>query len=113
MRIILSILLLSVCYPITFSKIIQLEDGTSSTRPRSIVLSDDREYVLTGSLHYERNNNEFLFIAKTDSIGNLKWNKVIENQNHHSIGASSIDNTSDGGYVTSQMLWYKKVSSNK
>ena len=78
-KLILSILLLSLCYPITFSKIYD-GDPSEENWGLSVQQTEDGGYIIAGSQ-----------LIKTDSFGSEEWRK--------SYPCFSVQQTSDLGYI--------------
>jgi hypothetical protein len=65
-------------------------------RLSSVKQTFDKGYILMGTTH-EENHPHDIYLIKTDSGGNLEWEKIIKKEDHSS--ASSILQTSDEGYI--------------
>jgi hypothetical protein len=65
------------------------------------ILTRDRGYLIAGTLSSLQNGTTYAWMVKTDSLGNLEWNKTIGNENGY---ISSIMQTADGGYGFSGSL---------
>jgi len=68
---------------------------------RSIIRENNGGFVLTGTM------NRLPYVVKTDSLGNLEWNRTYENlYSFHSAIQSK-----DGGYLFAGTTYYGNVSS--
>jgi len=75
----------------------QTYGGTGSDWPCSLVQTDDGGYALAGTtMSFGANYKDFRLV-KTDSSGNMQWNKTYGGMSDDE--ASSMVQTSDGGYV--------------
>jgi hypothetical protein len=79
--------------------------GTSDEGANSIQQTTDGGYVLTG---YTTSNNgnvsgnhggADVWVVKLDSIGTIQWQKCLGGTDVSGEGASSIQQTADGGYI--------------
>jgi predicted secreted protein len=73
--------------------------GSGNDCPYSLVATADGGYALAGSTEFLGAGGEDFWLIKTDSLGNMQWNRRyggIGNDVAHSLIA-----TSDGGYVLS------------
>ena len=59
--------------------------------------TDDLGYIITGYTARE-GINSFLYIVKTDSSGNILWEKILADPPGHYCG-NAIEQTVDGGYI--------------
>jgi len=67
-------------------------EGMGSGRAYSVVQTSDGGYALVGFMQSE--DYSVCWLVKTDSAGNMEWNKTFEDGS-----ANSIVQTGDGGYV--------------
>jgi hypothetical protein len=100
----------------TFSDI----SGTGQSKVRSIVETTDGGYAITVD-SYQYGPYYSVLLVKLDSEGNLQWNKVFTEE--HTIWASSIVQTDDGGYALAgtrifypennytRFIWFTKTDS--
>ncbi len=70
--------------------------GTGNDYAESLVAASDGGYALAGMWN-GNDNNPHVWLAKTDSIGNLQWNRTYEEPEGN--WDSSLAATSDGGYA--------------
>ncbi|MCD6468498.1 MAG: hypothetical protein J7L32_04215, partial [Thermoplasmata archaeon] len=63
-----------------------------------IQLTTDNGYIMTGYTETEGGGNKDVIVIKTDSNGNLQWQKTFGNNENDEI-AYSIKKTVDGGYI--------------
>ncbi|MBN2537927.1 T9SS type A sorting domain-containing protein [candidate division WOR-3 bacterium] len=80
-----------------------------------IELADDGGYLIAGRAGWACNTG-YLYLAKTDSLGNKEWEKVYANSSMDL--AFGVDRTSDGGYIITgytslgnRYLWLLKTNS--
>jgi len=71
--------------------------GTGYDRFYSIINSTDGGVVVAGHTNSFGAGNNDMYVAKFDSVGNLKWNRTIGDTGNDY--ANSIVQTSDGGYL--------------
>jgi hypothetical protein len=71
--------------------------GSSDDEAYSIIQSSDGGYVVAGSTRSFGAGGYDIFVVKLDSSGNVQWAKTIGGSKGD--GASSIIQSSDGGYV--------------
>jgi hypothetical protein len=80
--------------------------GSSEDWGRSVKQTSDGGYIMTGyalsgdgdiTAHYGLPTTDDVWIVKTDSLGNIQWQKNYGGS--HSDGAFSIIQTADGGYI--------------
>jgi hypothetical protein len=68
--------------------------GVDSDRVNTIIQAIDGGYALAGATQSFDNSSNQIWLIKTDSLGNMQWNKT------YGTGlASSLVQTSDGGYI--------------
>ncbi len=67
------------------------------------IATQDGGYLIAGMLSSPNSQNgpTHVWLVKTDSLGNLSWNKTVGNNNSY---ISSIVQAADGGYTLSGML---------
>jgi hypothetical protein len=78
--------------------------GTNKDEGRSVIQAIDGGYVIAGTSHSFGNGLGDCYLVKTDTNGNIQWNRtygVISGDD----GGSSVVKTSDGGYVMAGFLW--------
>jgi predicted secreted protein len=68
--------------------------GVDSDRVNTIIQAIDGGYALAGATQSFDNSSNQIWLIKTDSLGNMEWNKTFEDGS-----ANSIVQTGDGGYV--------------
>ncbi len=68
-------------------------------RAYSVQQTSDGGYVVAGSINMGTTNSD-VYLIKTDSIGNIQWQKTLGG-----VGGRSVQQTSDGGYVIVGTTW--------
>lgn len=87
--------------------------GTDNDAARSVVQSSDAGYAVAGSTRSFGAGWSDFWIVKTDSLGNIEWNKTYGGEGEDV--ANSVIQTSDGGYALAGRaafdLWVVKTDS--
>ncbi len=63
----------------------------------SVDETQDRGYIITGGGHFMWAYDP-VYLIKTDSMGNIEWNKVYYSESLYTTGRS-VQQTTDGGYI--------------
>jgi len=88
----------------------QTYGGTGYDEATSLVQTEDGGYVLLGrSTSIEKGD---IWLIKTDNNGNMVWNKELNPANIQRPEATSIIETSDGGFALSGNFWVIKTDTN-
>jgi uncharacterized delta-60 repeat protein len=77
--------------------------GTNDDRAFSIQQTSDGGYIVAGGTWSFGAGNYDVLIIKLDSSGNIQWSRAIGGTNRDL--ASSIQQTSDGGYIVAGGTW--------
>jgi hypothetical protein len=77
--------------------------GSGTDRASSIIQSSDGGYVVAGGTSSFGAGGFDIYVVKLDSSGNVQWTKTIGGSSDD--GASSIIQSSDGGYVVAGGTW--------
>ena len=72
-------------------------DITTHNYGYSIQQTSDGGYIITGYIYFPEDQNFDIWLIKTDSIGNLLWDKKYGKTGYDS--GLSVKQTSDGGYI--------------
>ena len=77
--------------------------GSSQTiaEAKAVIQTSDNGYVLTG--FQEKNTTSSILMVKTDSLGNMQWNRTYQD-NVNSKNVYSLVQSNDGGYAFSGMI---------
>ena len=68
------------------------------TFSRSVQQTSDGGYIIAGSIDiYDSPNERDAWLIKTDSNGNIEWEKIFDKSDYDS--AEFVQQTSDGGYI--------------
>ncbi|MGV3632204.1 MAG: PKD domain-containing protein, partial [Bacteroidota bacterium] len=70
---------------------------------RDLILNEDSTLVLTGTKSPSADNLEDFYLVKTDSLGNVIWDRTYGTTN--SDVCNVANKTSDGGYILSGTTW--------
>jgi len=73
--------------------------GSSDDEGQSVQQTSDGGYIIAGWTQSYGSGSKDLWLIKTDSAGNEQWNKLFGGTNDD--GATSVRQTTDGGYVIS------------
>ncbi len=68
--------------------------GTGSSSAHSLIQTRDGGFVLAGDTNFVPTYGGVIWLVKTDSLGNVQWNKTCGGS-----GAQSVIQTIDGGYA--------------
>jgi hypothetical protein len=66
-------------------------------RGRSVQQTNDGGYIITGITEFRGNNNEDVWLIKTNTIGDTMWTRIFGGSLPD--GGSSVLQTADGGYI--------------
>ncbi|MBI2134684.1 Ig-like domain-containing protein [Candidatus Woesearchaeota archaeon] len=87
--------------------------GSDSDSARSIQQTSDGGYIIAGSTWSFAINSEDVWLIKTDSQGNMVWNKTFDMNSDYAV---SVKQTTDHGYIvlgkTGENFWLIKTDSN-
>jgi hypothetical protein len=73
-------------------------DRTDADSGESIFITDDGGYLIVGLINRNsENDDQDVWMIKTDNFGNLKWEKIFGGENDDYLG--DIIKTNDGGYI--------------
>ena len=70
--------------------------GSSAQIGRSIMETTDGGFIIAGTSMSETPDSEGVLLIKTDSVGNMIWQKIYGGQH---CSANSVQQTIDGGYI--------------
>ncbi len=76
--------------------------GTGFDWASSVIQTRDGGYAITGTSNSTPTGDYDFWLVKTDSLGNQQWNKTYGGA--HNDYASSVIQTSDGGYVLAGII---------
>lgn len=71
--------------------------GTNDDRGYSLQQTNDQGFIITGYTYSLGSINNDVYLIKTDSAGNLEWNKTYKASSYDF--AESVRETNDGGYI--------------
>jgi hypothetical protein len=84
----------------------------ANAQVRMAIRTSDEGYLLAGTI----NDQEFLWVIKTDSLGNEQWNKIydIETSPSNNVELYYIGETSDGYVISAHFAtyWFLKTDFN-
>jgi hypothetical protein len=80
--------------------------GTGNERGSSVVQSSDGGYAIAGFTNSFGGGGPVVYLVKTDSAGNMQWNKT-----YGAIDGNSVVQTSDGGYAIAGITMYYDAGS--
>jgi len=72
--------------------------GLSNEIGKSVQLTNDGGYILTGGNERSGPGKSYVYLVKTDSDGNLEWEKTFGSSKEPEVG-ESVQVTKDGGYI--------------
>jgi len=92
-----------ICFGLFFSKEINAQwaktfGGASNDIAYSVQQTTDGGYIIAGKTSSFGSGSEDVLLIKTDASGNIQWIRTFGEANY-SEGASSVEQTSDGGYI--------------
>lgn len=64
---------------------------------RSVKQNKDKGFILIGRTNSFGSGNNVIYLIKTDSLGNIHWNKTYGGSNDD--GGYSVSQTGDNGYI--------------
>jgi hypothetical protein len=67
--------------------------GLQDEMANSVIQTEDGGYLLAGCIDFDA-QSQSTYVTKTDSLGNIQWNRTLPGQ-----GANSIIDCGDGGYA--------------
>jgi ribosomal protein S11 len=65
----------------------------------SVQQTSDGGYIVAGSTYSSSTGSNDIFLIKTDAKGNIQWAKTYGETDTINMGAYSVQQTSDGGYI--------------
>lgn len=79
--------------------------GTEHETANSFQRTNDLGYIITGcSWSYGYNGHRILWLIKTDSNGNMQWEKTFGG--YTTTEGNEVRQTSDGGYIIVGEYWF-------
>lgn len=82
-----------------FLSFVRTYGGSKWDEGSSVQQTTDGGYIITGSTGSFGNDNDDVWLFKTDSEGNEEWNKTYGGSSYN--GGRSVLQTNDGGYIIS------------
>jgi hypothetical protein len=76
--------------------------------------TSDDGYIIVGIVEEEGTNRDASWLIKTDSKGNVQWEKTFGATKYYDSVATSVRQTTDGGYIiTGYGYWYQDYTRNE